>query len=102
MEDGDYNYQEALRKMLHRKDHHRDYEEIFHDQQKELRPVKEESLLVHAMRLFIELEHKTISPLYTHLQSPMRQTLYMIDVYYSIEDKEEAVVEHEVDGIMES
>lgn len=91
MEDGDYNYQEALRKMLHRKEHHRAYEEIIHDLQKELRPVKEESLLVHAMRLFIELEHKTISPLYTHLQSPMRQTLYMIDVYYSIEDKEEAV-----------
>lgn len=80
MEDGDYNYQEALRKMLHRKENHRTYEAIIHDLQKELQPVKEESLLIHAMRLFIELEHKTISPLYTHLQSPMRQTLYMIDV----------------------
>lgn len=75
--------------MFHRKEHHRAYEEIIHDLQKELRPVKEESLLVHAMHLFIELEHKTISPLYTHLQSPMRQTLYLIDVYYSIADREE-------------
>ncbi len=91
MEDGDYNYQEALRKMLHRKENHRTYEAIIHDLQKELQPVKEESLLIHAMRLFIELEHKTISPLYTHLQSPMRQTLYMIDVYYSIVNREETV-----------
>ena len=52
MEDGDYNYQEALRKMLHRKENHRAYEAIIQDLQKELRPVKEESLLVHAMRLF--------------------------------------------------
>ena len=91
MEDGDYNSQKALRKMLYRKENHRPFEEIIKDLQKELRPVKDESLLTHAMRLFIELEHKTTSPLYTHLQSPMRQTLYMIDVYYSIEDKEEAV-----------
>lgn len=89
MEDGDYNYQEALRKMLHRRENLRAYETIIHDLQKELKPVKEESLLIHAMRLFVELEHKTTSPLYIHLQSPMRQTLYMIDVYYSIEDREE-------------
>ena len=91
MEDGDYNYQKALRKMLYRKENHRPYEEIIKDLQKELRPVKEESLLTHAMRLFIELEHKTTSPLYTHLQSPMRQTLYMIDVFYSIADRDDAV-----------
>lgn len=75
MEDGDYNYLEALQKMIHRKENLRSYEEIIQDLQKELRYVKEESLLIHAMRLFIELEYKTTSPLYTHLQSPMRQTL---------------------------
>lgn len=91
MEDGDYNYQEALRKMLHRKENLRAYEVIIQELQKELRPVKEKSLLIHAMRLFIELDHRTTSPLYTHLQSPMRQTLYMIDVYYSIADREESV-----------
>ena len=77
--------------MLYTKDNLRSYEEIIHDLQKELRPVKEESLLVHAMRLIIELDHKTTSPLYAHLQSPMRQTLYMIDVYYSIEDRGDTV-----------
>lgn len=91
MEDGDYNYQEALKKLLHRKEHLRVYEDIIQNLQKELRYVKEKSFLIHAMRLFVELEHKTTSPLYTHLQSPMRQTLYMIDVYYSIKDREESV-----------
>jgi len=35
MEDGDYNYQEALRKMLLRKENHRPYEEIIQDLQKD-------------------------------------------------------------------
>ena len=90
MEDGDYNYQEAFRRMLRVKDHLRTIEEIVMDLKEELKLIKEESFLVHAMRLIIELDNKTTSPLYAHLQSPMRQTLYMIDVYYSIENRVES------------
>ena len=61
------------------------------DLQSELRPVKEESLIIHAMRLILELDSRSSSPLYQHLQSPMRQTLYMVDVYYSIDNREESV-----------
>lgn len=89
MEDGDYNYGEAYRKLIAAKNKHRTIEEIVAELQRELSPLKEESLLVHAMRLIIEIGSKTISPLYQHLQSPMRQTLYLIDVYYSIIDRGE-------------
>ncbi|MBR4340937.1 MAG: hypothetical protein IKP89_10035 [Bacteroidales bacterium] len=91
MEDGDYNYIEAFKQLVSAKDSHRTIEEVVVDLQKELRPVKEESILVHAMRLFVELDHRFSSPLFKHLQSPMRQTLYMVDVYYSIVDREESV-----------
>lgn len=89
MEDGDYNYAKAYRKMMDAMENHRTIEEIGEELQNELRVVKEESLLVHAMRLIIELDTKATSPLYEHLQSPMRQTLYLIDVYYSIAERSE-------------
>ena len=89
MEDGDYNYTKAYRKMMDAMENHRTIEEIGEELQNELRVVKEESLLVHAMRLIIELDTKATSPLYEHLQSPMRQTLYLIDVYYSIAERSE-------------
>ena len=91
MNDGDYNYAEAFRKMMFYKEHHRPIEDIVAELQHELSPVKEESLLTHAMRMILELEYRTISPLYQHLQSPMKQTLYLMDVYYSISDREELV-----------
>ena len=91
MNDGDYNYAEAFRKMMFYKEHHRPIEDIVAELQHELSPVTEESLLIHAMRMILELEYRTVSPLYQHLQSPMRQTLYLLDVYYSISDREELV-----------
>lgn len=91
MNDGDYNYAEAFRKMMFYKEHHRPIEDIVAELQHELSPIMEESLLIHAMRMILELEYRTVSPLYQHLQSPMRQTLYLMDVYYSISDREELV-----------
>lgn len=91
MNDGDYNYAEAFRKMMFYKEHHRPIEDIVAELQHELSPVTEESLLIHAMRMILELEYRTVSPLYQHLQSPMRQSLYLMDVYYSISDREELV-----------
>lgn len=91
MNNGDYNYAEAFRKMMFYKEHHRPIEDIVAELQHELSPVTEESLLIHAMRMILELEYRTVSPLYQHLQSPMRQTLYLMDVYYSISDREELV-----------
>ena len=91
MNDGDYNYAEAFRKMMFYKEHHRPIEDIVAELQHELSPVTEESLLIHAMRMILELEYRTVSPLYQHLQSPMRQTLYLMDVFYSISDREELV-----------
>lgn len=91
MNDGDYNYAEAFRKMMFYKEHHRPIEDIVAELQHELSPIKEESLLTHAMRMILELEYRAVSPLYQHLQSPMRQTLYLMDVYYSISDREELV-----------
>lgn len=91
MIDGEYNYVEAFKKIMFLKEHHRPMEAIVADLQSELRPVKEESLLIHAMRMILELDFRSTSPLYQYLQSPMRQTLYLVDVFYSIIDRKESV-----------
>lgn len=91
MKDGEYNYVEAFKKMMFLKEHHRPMEAIVADLQSELRPVKEGSLLIHAMRMILELDFRSTSPLYQYLQSPMRQTLYVMDVFYSIIDRKESV-----------
>lgn len=91
MVDGEYNYVEAFKRMMFFKEHYRTIEAIVTDLQMELKPIKEESLLIHAMRLILELDYRSTSPLYQHLQSPMRQTFYMVDVYYSIMDRDESV-----------
>lgn len=89
MEDGDYNYQKAYRNMKAAKENHREIDKVIDDLKKVLISIREESFLIHAMRLILELDTKVTSPLYMHLQSPLRQVLYMIDVYYSIEVREE-------------
>ncbi len=90
-EDDNYNFQDAYLKMMEAKEHHRTIEEIVYGLKKELVLVKEESFLIHSMRLILELDARKDSPLYAHLLSPMRQTLYLIDVYYSIDMREESV-----------
>ena len=91
IEDGDYNYQEIYKEILQARDNLRPYEEIVAGIQKELKDVREESFLIHSMRLFMELNIRSYSPLYEHLHSPMRQTLYLIDIYYSIKNRSESL-----------
>lgn len=58
--DGNYNFQNAFLKMMKAKEHHRAIEEIVCELKEELAPVKEESFLIHAMRLILELGSKRI------------------------------------------
>lgn len=85
----DYDFPQTYQKMIKFKENSRNIEEIVQELKNELVHVKEESFLVHAMRLILELEQRKTSHLYVHLQSPMKQTLYLIDVYYSVEKRDE-------------
>ena len=85
MQDGEYNYIEAFKKMMFLKEHHRPVEVVVADLQSELRSVKEVSLLIHAMRMILELDFRSTSPLYQHLQSP---NLY---VHPNMEQKQRCV-----------
>ena len=84
-------YQRYYQEINSTKENLRSIEEIIDDIKELLTPVKEESLLLHAMRLISELSDRKTSPLYTHISSPMRQSLYLIDVFYSIETRKETL-----------
>ena len=79
------SYQRYYQEINSTKENLRPIEEIIDDIKELLAPVKEESLLLHTMLLINELSDRKTSPLYTHISSPMRQSLYLIDVFYSIE-----------------
>lgn len=87
---------EQYNKLMKYKNHHRKIEDVVEELKYELSDIKEESLLLHTLRLVLELEDRSISPLYIHLRSPLRQTMYLIDLYYSIEKKTE---NYEIDFI---
>lgn len=92
MESIDLNPQVAYQKMKAAiEKHNREFKDIFEDLKEQLTPIREESFLIHAVRLILEIEYRATSSLYTHLGSPMKQTLYLIDVYYSIEIRTESV-----------
>lgn len=88
--DANYNILDAYLKMMEVKEHHRTIEEIVCDLKKELVPVRENSFLIHAMRLMIELGAEKDSPIYTPAITYEADSLF-IDVHYSIDMREESV-----------
>ena len=89
--DANYNILDAYLKMKEVKEHHRTIEEIVCDLKKEFVPVRENSFLIHAMRLMIELGAEKDSPIYTPAITYEADSLHFIDVHYSIDMREESV-----------
>lgn len=81
--------EEAFHKMMAARKSSRKQEEIMADLKEELKSVKEYSLLVHTMRLIIELDNRKTSRLYDNICSPMKQAMYLIDVCYSVTGRTE-------------
>lgn len=83
---------ESYKELMIFKKSHRDIETIIEDIKKELMLIKEESFLVYIMYLILGLFTKDKSVLYSHLKSSLRQILYLIDLYYSIEVRNESAI----------
>lgn len=80
----DIDLHEAYKELMHAKEHHRAQEEIIQELGDEIKDISEREFLVFLMRIYAEMENRATSPLFKHLQSPMKQILYLIDVYYSV------------------
>ena len=87
MINNDFSIERGYRRLLEAKSCARTQEEIISDLESELKSVSEQALLIHAMRLIIELDFRKTSELYQNLESPMKQALYLIDVFYSMGDR---------------
>ena len=88
MRTNSFDFERALKKMERLRKNNRSQEEIIDDLKSELATINELSLLAHAMRLIVELDCRKSSELYINVESPMKQALYLIDVYYSIADRD--------------
>ena len=87
MTNNDFSVARGYKRMLAARSGTRSQESIITDLKSELEPLSEVSLLTHSMRLILELDFRQTSELYNHLESPMKQALYLIDVFYSMGDK---------------
>ncbi|MCM1518366.1 MAG: hypothetical protein NC117_06980 [Pseudoflavonifractor sp.] len=67
------------------KDRLRPQEEIISELADTLRQLDEEQFIVHVMSVLCSLEYRE-DKLFDNLDSPMKQMLYLIDLYYSIDD----------------
>ena len=88
MRTNSFDFERALKKMERLRKNNRSQEEIIDDLKSELATINELSLLTHAMRLIVELDCRKSSELYINVESPMKQALYLIDIYYSIADRD--------------
>ena len=79
----------TYQQLIDAKAEHRTQEEIFADIKSILKTIKEKSLLLHVMRMHVELGHRSHNELFDGLDSPMKQSLYLLDVYYNIENRTE-------------
>lgn len=87
MTNNDFSVARGYKRMLAARSGTRSQESIITDLKSELEPLSEVALLTHSMRLILELDFRQTSELYNHLESPMKQALYLIDVFYSMGDK---------------
>lgn len=87
MKDNDFSIERGYKRLLEAKHTTRSQEDIIDELKKELSTVSELALLTYAMRLIIELDFRKTSELYNNLESPMKQALYLIDVFYSMGNK---------------
>lgn len=80
----EFSIEHGYCRLLDAKRGTRAQEDIIADLKSELAGVSELSVLTYAMRLIVELDTRMTSELYNYLESPMKQALYLIDVYYSM------------------
>lgn len=87
MINNDFSIERGYKRLMEAKQSTRSQEDIIDELKNELSTVSEIALLTHAMRLIVELDFRKTSELYNNLESPMKQALYLIDVFYSMGGK---------------
>lgn len=67
--------------------HHRTQEAIMTDIQQILRPIKERSLMVHVQTALASIAHRDEVKILEGVASPMRQMVYLVDMFYATENR---------------
>lgn len=67
--------------------HHRTQEAIMADIQRILRSVKERSLMVHIQSALASITHRDEVEILEGVASPLRQMVYLVDMYYATENR---------------
>lgn len=86
-ENGEKDFQKLKRMFEFMQEHKRSQESIIADIRQLLRPINERSLLLHIQSAIAAMPHRDEVPMLKGMASPLRQMEYLIDLYYSTENR---------------
>lgn len=82
-----HNYQQEFKKVIDFMANQPGQEELIVKLEHELIDINEKDFLTYVMKIFIDIEDRCVSTIFTHLSSPYTAGLYLIDFYYSIPNR---------------
>ena len=82
-----HNYQQEIKRVLDFMANQPSQEGLIVNLKNELIDIKEKDFLTYVMKIFIDIEDRCVSDIFTHLRSPYTAGLYLIDFYYSIPNR---------------
>ena len=86
-ESDEKDFQKTKRMFEFMQEHKRSQESIIADIRQLLRPINERSLLLHIQSAIAAMPHREEVQMLKGMASPLRQMEYLIDLYYSTEDR---------------
>ena len=86
-ESDEKDFQKTKRMFEFMQEHKRSQESIIEDIRQLLRPINERSLLLHIQSAIAAMPHREEVQMLKGMASPLRQMEYLIDLYYSTEDR---------------
>lgn len=85
------DYQREIKELQLILDNYHTADEIIKDLEQELVHIKEKDMLQYTLRIFVEIQYRYESEIFTNLRSPYTAGLYLLDLYYSIPNRSNTI-----------
>lgn len=85
------DYQREIKELQLLIEDYHTVEEILNELEQELVHIKEKDMLEYTLRIFVEIQYRYESEIFTNIRSPYTTGLYLLDFYYSIPNRSNTI-----------
>ena len=85
------DYQREIKELQLLLEKYHTIDEILKELERELIDIKEKDMLEYTLRIFVEIQYRYESDIFTNLRSPYTAGLYLLDLYYSIPNRSNTI-----------